>query len=459
MVSGYYLSKKRSKRFSDFSWISNNFQPPLTWAEEHGKRYTDGQDVVYSYRTSKPRVGSDTDETQAMLDAAHRDSFRTKADNGHEFELEKHSTGEPKRLNLVGGGEVAIGNFYLLPPTGVDVPPFVGPSSDGDVSYAFEAFPSREVLTAHATELLNRAIPTKPWVGLSQALAELREPLALGRIGKVLSGKGESTVKQFFDPLSRERLLGFTKGTADDWLSFAFGFIPTANDLSQLAVGVIRSKSILDKYLHESGIPIHRKRALFQNRSVFSTGESARVNLQGTPYNILNLDGRSTVIESSTKRSYWEMSSQRSFYFSGAFQYLIPEGSDFVSQMAHWESLANKLLGIRITPSVIYELTPWSWLIDWFFRIGDFISVNEAFMSDSLVMPFGYLTGRTFQNTLVTARIDTGNFRERHYDLVSFYRAERLERIRATPFGFGLDWGGFNPFQLSILAALGLSRR
>jgi hypothetical protein len=30
--------------------------------------------------------------------------------------------------------------------------------------------------------------------------------------------------------------------------------------------------------------------------------------------------------------------------------------------------------------------------------------------------------------------------------------------VKASPFGFGLTWKDFDPFQLSILGALGLNR-
>jgi hypothetical protein len=35
---------------------------------------------------------------------------------------------------------------------------------------------------------------------------------------------------------------------------------------------------------------------------------------------------------------------------------------------------------------------------------------------------------------------------------------ERKYRVAASPFGFGYTWKDFNPFQLSILGALGVSR-
>jgi len=36
---------------------------------------------------------------------------------------------------------------------------------------------------------------------------------------------------------------------------------------------------------------------------------------------------------------------------------------------------------------------------------------------------------------------------------------ETKERVTASPFGFGLTWDGFTPYQMAILAALGVTRR
>jgi len=36
---------------------------------------------------------------------------------------------------------------------------------------------------------------------------------------------------------------------------------------------------------------------------------------------------------------------------------------------------------------------------------------------------------------------------------------ETKKRIRANPFGFGVSWDGLSPFQASIAAALGITRR
>jgi hypothetical protein len=38
------------------------------------------------------------------------------------------------------------------------------------------------------------------------------------------------------------------------------------------------------------------------------------------------------------------------------------------------------------------------------------------------------------------------------------YMVDQKERVRATPYGFGLDLGSLNPRQWAILASLGLTR-
>jgi len=44
-------------------------------------------------------------------------------------------------------------------------------------------------------------------------------------------------------------------------------------------------------------------------------------------------------------------------------------------------------------------------------------------------------------------------------DITQVFTTTVKRRRRATPFGFGLEFDSFSQFQLSIIAALGLSKR
>lgn len=100
---------------------------------------------------------------------------------------------------------------------------------------------------------------------------------------------------------------------------------------------------------------------------------------------------------------------------------------------------------------------PFSWLVDWFVGIQRSLDLYSAFESDGLVMPYGYLMKKSTRTTIVSLGKLThvSGFTKQ---LSSSFRIVRKERVRATPFGFGLNTSSFSAKQWAILAALGLTR-
>jgi hypothetical protein len=125
--------------------------------------------------------------------------------------------------------------------------------------------------------------------------------------------------------------------------------------------------------------------------------------------------------------------------------------------MERYEQEANKLLGTRLTPETLYELTPWSWAADWVSNLGDVAQNISSFGADGLVLHHGYImerstVSRTFEMKGVALK------GQPKYDLSQTYTTVVKQRVKATPYGFGLDVGSFSPHQVAIVAALGLSR-
>jgi hypothetical protein len=103
-----------------------------------------------------------------------------------------------------------------------------------------------------------------------------------------------------------------------------------------------------------------------------------------------------------------------------------------------------------LTPEALWNLAPWSWATDWFANVGDVISNMTAFAGDNLVLRYGYLMEHSMiEDTYTRNDISAGSFQ-----LIT----ESKRRIKANPFGFGVSWEDLSPFQLSIAAALGLSK-
>jgi len=147
-------------------------------------------------------------------------------------------------------------------------------------------------------------------------------------------------------------------------------------------------------------------------------------------------------------------------WFSGAFTYHLPSDYDSRSKMTDYASLADKVYGTSITPEVLWELAPWSWAVDWFFNAGDVVNNLSDWESAGLVMRYGYMMEHTFHKYTYIAS-GTGFKKELNLASVPSLTlvTETKKRVGANPFGFGVTWDGLSPFQTSVLAALGISRR
>lgn len=136
---------------------------------------------------------------------------------------------------------------------------------------------------------------------------------------------------------------------------------------------------------------------------------------------------------------------------------------NFVNRMIRYEQEANKLLGTRLTPEVVWNIAPWSWAIDWFSNTGDVIHNIEAFQSDGLAMQYGYIMEKT---TMDRHLYWEGKIRPPGdpwgpgVPITSScrFRDEVKTRYAATPFGFGLTFELMSARQLAISASIGVTR-
>lgn len=127
-----------------------------------------------------------------------------------------------------------------------------------------------------------------------------------------------------------------------------------------------------------------------------------------------------------------------------------------------YEMATNLLYNLGgLDPALVWELTPWSWLMDYFVTIGDSIT-NAAIYSPQtgqMAQDFAYWTTRSIlrqdyqvRNATPASRIEVGVV-PRHGDktIISKWREP------VTPFGLGGHWN-LSSSQWSILVALGLAK-
>jgi hypothetical protein len=140
--------------------------------------------------------------------------------------------------------------------------------------------------------------------------------------------------------------------------------------------------------------------------------------------------------------------------------YYLPVDDTMMGKLERYESLANKVLGTDINPSTLWQLSPWSWLVDWAVDIGGLLSLSTSFATDGLVLKYGYLMchTRAFNRFTLQSGVTFTPSNFKTGPISSTFFRETKERRKATPYGFGVNLEGLNPFQWSILGALGLTK-
>jgi hypothetical protein len=123
-----------------------------------------------------------------------------------------------------------------------------------------------------------------------------------------------------------------------------------------------------------------------------------------------------------------------------------------------------KRMGLVDDPELIWDLTPYSWLLDWFTTMGESIHNAHVYapFSGKYTVDYAYLT--TQQSVIQRTDLLRGPGvvpKLRSFSVTSA-RAEQVSvakwRDRATPFGFGTQLGSLSASQFAILVSLGLAK-
>lgn len=264
----------------------------------------------------------------------------------------------------------------------------------------------------------------------------------------------------------------------DEYLNVVFGLVPTHDDAKNLAK-VLRSYSArLHQLRRDNGRPVRRKFALpTSQRGQILTSAQGQL-LEGTTLSVgcgngaFGFDLRRDV---GTYSSATEIS--REFYvgtalfmretqrnwFNGSFTYVLPELPGYYGRLEKYLVETDRLLGTQLDASSTWQLTPWSWLIDWFIDIGTQLDVMSVNFDDNLVLNYGYAMQETERSIVATVNYSRSVAGRKAVpldwiktSLTSSYK----RRIRANPYGFVLQTDGefWSPYRLAVLGALGLSR-
>lgn len=240
-----------------------------------------------------------------------------------------------------------------------------------------------------------------------------------------------------------------------EYLNVQFGWAPFISDIRKTLYAVKSFHKITRQYARDSGRVVRRRFAFPTETSSSLSGDIRR---SGTSLWIYNGDNPSWYTN-GVSPVFLENTKARDIWFSGAFQYYLDPGDSLLGRLDRYAALADHLLGIKITPEVLWELTPWSWLVDWVADVGTVLSNASSMSSNGLVMKYGYLMCHTREfNRFIIPDGVVFKYGVKTGPIYSLFGRETKERRKATPYGFGIDPGSFSAFQWSILGALGLTK-
>jgi len=295
---------------------------------------------------------------------------------------------------------------------------------------------SESSLIALGATAIARCKPTNSIANLSVALAEVYRDGLPKRPGVA----------------AWENRANLARGAGDEYLNAVFGWLPLVSDIKAVAKAAANQDKFWRQYQRDAGRVVRRGYGFPSQKT--TTLLSTASNRTPAPTTNLFVD-KSKGTYTLTRRT------TRDVWFSGAFTYYLPKAEDMGAKGKRWFNALQKLrvvYGLTLDPEVVWNLAPWSWAADWFANTGDVLSNISDIMTDGLVMHYGYVMEHVVEcdeHSLVGYRPFKGTL---DHDLKLYVVRETKQRLRASPYGFGLTWDSFSPRQLAILAALGVTR-
>jgi len=250
------------------------------------------------------------------------------------------------------------------------------------------------------------------------------------------------------------------RNVADNYLNNEFGWIPFIDDLKTLFDVYNRTNEYLNDLVVQNQRWVRKKRILEQSESdsLVHRYYTAACSPGGEPIDRVcrsyTLDNIScfghTDIRARVNSRVWAV---------GWFKYYRPEFDStlksFDYEMTHIQRLLT-LYGARINPTVVYKLTPWSWLVDWFTHFGKFIEHHDDFINDGIVSRNFCVMKDMHRNVTKTVHINAIS------GPVSFswVRSLRIKqrKVADSPYGFDQPWAGLSTRKIAILGAVGISQ-
>jgi hypothetical protein len=293
-------------------------------------------------------------------------------------------------------------------------------------------------------------------VGIGQFLAELHDlPKVPGRA--LLDSVRGYPLREIAER-ARQTAFSFLGASSDELLNWEFGWRPFLQDLRALRKLTWNLDRALQKLAGENRRNLRRRATLETTTNTTGSTWSGAIPVAyvGGGDVPAGCSGETYISTSTTTTS--------ETWFVAGYRYWIENTSSWL-----WKGrAAAALYGVLPTPGLIYSITPWTWLADYFSDLGSLAGYLSAGAVDSLVTRYAFTMRHTkrVEEWYATTRVDPASTSSRSWPgcsgtLRSVYTTETKQRGWGwAPFGTNqsLPAASLSPKQRLILAALATSR-
>lgn len=366
-----------------------------------------------------------------------------KKDRGHAWDLSTAEfKGKPMNFRMTFNGS----NFLI----GSNVRPFSG---DSLIMKPLSLLGTDSQLSNYAALEYGRTAPTTDQLSMSAFVGELREGLP-SLIPAFLTTGSKRSFKSTLQRQTRR-----AKDAGGDYLNVQFGWIPLLADVRKIATAL----AVATAAISGQQSPTHRRR-IKQEKDETTSGSYSTwfwmlrhsMPAFGDPL----ADSYRSKHNNLAGKLWYSQRHQIDYSFEAEFVRL-PEGQkDYSSYLTR----LDELMRWDITPMDLWQLAPWSWLVDWFFDIGGQLDAWNSATSNRILSLYAYgMRDERLTTTYILSDVSSfGDGRIAYLgDRSNFHQiiTRRRQRIRANPFGYTPDpLVQLSAGQLAILGALGLTK-
>jgi len=305
-------------------------------------------------------------------------------------------------------------------------------------------------------KMLSRVVPASRRYSAFRNVVELRDlPKSILSLRRAMENFHNSI--QFVSVADRKWIFGpfVGKSIPGEYVSYHFGWKQIYNDVMDLLVKPIRAAQEVNRLMLRSGKP-----------TTYRTSRKLEGERTTTP--ALEYDVRGGE-ESPTDETNHERNHELRLVVSATFDFPKVNIPQFRKQ------LFLEKVGVYPRVTDMYNLVPWSWLVDWATGLGDYVEAIDTINTDPSLYNWGLLTGITKGKITTTHKFkctSTHYYRQlyepgitqtvvmpfQHSSVLEYRLQIRKNIASAYDVKTILEPGGLSLYQQSILGAIMLSR-